>query len=354
MRPGLAVLLLLIVKHGPATVDAADSALVAERIQEAKADIAVVREQRDGLRSRRRAQEQALAANLASLQAASDQQTSQALGYTTLLSQLQAERAALRAAVAKLRESQVAAREPDRPPETHAPKRQLTGINVQDDRVAIFLDRSASMLHRSLVEIIRLRASGPAAQRQAEKWADAKEAVLWAYRQLPHEGRFQLFTYAQDLRDLDGAIVEPGDALDWRIKDARSANAGAVDAAVAPMLPGGPTNLRQVFEAAARLDPRPEQLLILTDGLPTLPGDRRLGSLHGCRESSRRTRPVLSPACRASIYLDAVRVVERRLAGVSIDVVLYPLDGDADAVRGYWLLTALSGGRLLTPAEGWP
>ncbi len=351
---GSTVLLLLIVKHGPASVDAADLAFVAEQIREVQADVAAVGVERDQLRSQRAAQEEALAASFASLQAASKQQTTHAVSYASLLDQLKAERVALRANAAALRASQAAlATEQTPETRTRTRKRQLTGINVQDDLVAIFLDRSASMLHRSLVEIIRLRVSSPALQRRAKKWADAREAAVWLYRQLPDQGRFQLFTYAQDLRDLDGATIEPGTALGWRIKDERRTNAKAVDDALAPLLPSGPTDLKQVFEVAAKLNPKPRQLVILTDGFPTLPGDKPLGSLRGCRGSSRGAKPILSPTCRASIYLDAVGVVEQRLADVPIDVLLYPLDGDADAVRGYWLLTALSGGRLLTPAEGW-
>ncbi|MCY3794779.1 MAG: hypothetical protein OXG51_10445 [Gammaproteobacteria bacterium] len=351
---GSTVLLLLIVKHGPTDVEAADAAYVVDRTQRAEADIAAAQARRSQLQSQRTARENALAARLASLQVASNQQTAQAIAYAALLEELKNERANLRANAAKLRESQAAAPIPEPSVETRAGKQQLTGINVQGDRVAIFLDRSGSMLHRSLVEIIRLRASGPAFMREAEKWTGAQQAALWAYQQVTREGRFQVFTYAEDLRDLDGRVVKPGGALGWRVKAGSDADPKLVAEALAENVPSGPTDLKQVFEAATRLNPKPRQVLILTDGFPTLPGTKRLGSLRGCRGSNRGTKAVLSPTCRASVYLDAVELVERRLANVPIDVILYPLDGDADAVRGYWLLTALSGGRLLTPAEGWP
>ena len=352
---GSTVLLLLIVKHGPLEVEAADAAYVVERAQRAEADIAAAQARRSQLQLQRTAQEKALAARFASLQVASDQQTAQAIAYAALLEELKIERGKLRANAAKLRESRAAAPIPESSVETRTGKRHLTGINVQEDRVAIFLDRSGSMLHRSLVEIIRLRASGSAFMRGAKKWTGAQQAALWAYEQVPRGGHFQVFTFAEDLRDLDGSVVEPRGPLGWRVKSGSDANPKRVaDALAENALPSGPTDLKQVFEAAARLNPKPKQVLILTDGFPTLPGTRRLGSLRGCRGSNRGTKAVLSPTCRASVYLDAVEVVERRLANVPIDVILYPLDGDADAVRGYWLLTALSGGRLLTPAEGWP
>ena len=44
----------------------------------------------------------------------------------------------------------------------------------------------------------------------------------------------------------------------------------------------------------------------------------------------------------------------RGLGGIRIDVVLYPLEGDSNAVHGYWVLATNFGGRLLTPVPGWP
>lgn len=348
------MLLLLIVKHGPTETEAADAAHIGDQIQRVARDIAATQARRGSLESQRAAQESALAARFASLQAASHRQTAQALAYAALLEELRTERTQLRANAARLRESLAERPVPETPIEIRAGKRQLTGINVRDDRVAVFLDRSGSMLHRSLVEIIRLRASGPAFMRGAEKWTDAREAALWAYRQVPTQRRFQLFTYAQDVRNLDGGVVKPEGALSWRVKAGPDADPARVEDALSRTLPNGPTNLKQVFDTAARLNPKPKQVMILTDGFPTLPGTQRLRGLRGCRSSNKGAKPVLSPTCRASVYLDAVEVAERRLSGVPIDVVLYPLDGDADAVRGYWLLAALSGGRLLTPAEGWP
>lgn len=348
------MLLLLIVKHGPSEAEAEDAAYVGDQIQRVERDIAAAQVRRGRLESQRVIQEHALAARFASLQAASNQQTAQALAYTALLEELRTERTKLRANAAKLRESQTTLPVPEAPAETRAGKQQLTGINVQEDRVAIFLDRSGSMLHRSLVEIIRLRASGPAFMRRAEKWTDAREAALWAYQQVPAEGRFRLFTYGQDVRDLDGGSVKREGALNWHAKAGSNADPMWIEDALTQSVPNGPTNLKEVFEVAARFNPKPKQVLILTDGFPTLPGTRRLRSLRGCRGSNKGAKPVLSPTCRASVYLDAVEVAERHLSGVPIDVILYPLDGDADAVRGYWLLAALSGGRLLTPAQGWP
>ncbi|MDE0367575.1 MAG: hypothetical protein OXP09_18610 [Gammaproteobacteria bacterium] len=350
---GSAVLLLLIVKHGPADAGTIDQATIDARTRDVQERIAAEESHREGLLERLAEQERILARDAAALETLSSQQQAQAARYAGLLDQLRSERATLRENAASLQALQSAVKQPEEP-ESRPYGKQLTGINVADDRVAIFLDRSASMLHPSLVEIVRLRVSSPELKRSARKWAAAREAARWAYRQLPDGTRFQFFTYAGDLKDIAGATPPTRQRISWQVKGSPGADANALDAALAGALPDGPTNLKQVFETAARLVPRPRQLLILTDGYPTVPGNRRLSGLRGCPTPRKGATPVLSPRCREAVYLDAVEVVNKRLAGVPVDVILFPLEGDANAVRGYWLLSALSGGRMLTPARGWP
>lgn len=350
---GSAVLLLLIVKHGPADADTLDQAYIDAQTRGVQERIVAAESHRDGLLARLAEQENIQARDTATLETLSARQQAQAARYAGLLDQLRSERATLRANAANLQALQNAVTEPEEI-ESRPYGRQLTGINMADDRVAIFLDRSASMLHPSLVEIVRLRVSAPALKRAAQKWAAARAAARWAYRQLPDGTRFQFFTYAGDLRDIAGTTPPTRQRISWQVKGSPDADAKALDDALAGAVPDGPTNLKQVFEAAARLVPRPRQLFILTDGYPTVPGNRRLGGLRGCPTPKRGATPILSPQCREAVYLDAVEVVNKRLAGVPVDVILFPLEGDANAVRGYWLLSALSGGRMLTPARGWP
>lgn len=350
---GSAVLLLLIVKHGPTDAVADDRAQLAAQTRSVQERIAAAERWRDGLRQQLLASRQALAAGSASLDAAAHRQRAGAARQAELLAQLQAERDRLQASGDALRALQAeAAEEREETPPSHAG--QLTGLAIEDDRVAIFLDASASMLHRSPVEIIRLRASRSSLQRNAEKWRTAKQAALWAFAQLPEQSRFQFFTYAKGLRDLQGKPTAAADGISWRTKGAKGADLRTLQATLAPMTPVGATDLKQIFAAAAKLAPKPKQMLILTDGFPTLPGSTRLGRLRDCKTPKSGAPAILSPSCRLSVFLDAVAVAKKLLAGVRMDVILLPLEGDANAVQGYWLLSALSGGRLLAPARGWP
>ena len=56
----------------------------------------------------------------------------------------------------------------------------LSGVQLGgQDKVVILLDASASMIHWSLVEIIRTQASGPNAIRAAFKWRQRRRSVHW-------------------------------------------------------------------------------------------------------------------------------------------------------------------------------
>ena len=192
---GSAVLLLLIVKHGPADAGTIDQASIDAQTRDVQERLAVEESHRDGLLARLAEQERVLARDAAALESLSAQQQAQAARYAGLLDQLRSERATLRENAASLQALQSTVKQPEEP-ESRPYSRQLTGINIADDRVAIFLDRSASMLHSSLVEIVRLRVSSPALKRSARKWAAAREAARWAYRQMPDGTRFRFFTYA--------------------------------------------------------------------------------------------------------------------------------------------------------------
>ena len=59
----------------------------------------------------------------------------------------------------------------------------------------ILLDRSASMLHQDLVNVILLRNSDEAKKRTASKWRRAVDTVNWIVAQLPPDAQFQIYGF---------------------------------------------------------------------------------------------------------------------------------------------------------------
>src|SRR5262249_49062165 len=125
------------------------------------------------------------------------------------------------------------------------------------------LDVSASMLHEDLVSILRLRNSSDDQKRAASKWRRALDTVTWLTTQLPPDSQFQIYTFntrAQSLLpDLAGKWISAGDAPQ-RARELATLHA---------LVPADGTSLYNAFAATRTLSPLPDQVILITDGLPT-------------------------------------------------------------------------------------
>ena len=343
--------LLLVIQYGPSPV-VAEELLVADGMARVESDIEETDRRIAGARSSIATVAETIRSAVAAMQALAGLSDIQKQQARDALAALQSERARLDSETARL--ATLRAQTPA-PPVT--PRQHLTGLRVEDDRVAVFLDSSASMLDTTLVGILRLRVSSDRLKLAADKWTTARSALNWVYDRVPDGGRYRLFHYSDGMRELRAGNDPTVGPTGWRKKASGvrlTPPRGSVEAALEALVPDGATNLRQVFETAARLSPRPTQILLITDGLPTLPGETPLQRLRHCKRPRRNATPLITAECRASIFQDAVRVAQRSLPDVRIDIVLLPLEGDANAVGHYWDLALWAGGRLLTPAHGWP
>jgi hypothetical protein len=86
------------------------------------------------------------------------------------------------------------------------------------------------------------------------------------------------------------------------------------------------------------MNPPPDNIMLITDGLPT----------QGARPPSRRT---VSGRERLRHFDDALDELPR---GVPVNVVLYPMEGDPLAMSAFWRLAMASRGSLMTPSTAWP
>src|SRR5262249_8594632 len=79
--------------------------------------------------------------------------------------------------------------------QTGGERRYVTGLKLHGKRILILVDRSASMLHEDLVNVIRLRNASDAEKRQAAKWRRAVETVTWLVTQLPPGSQYQIYGF---------------------------------------------------------------------------------------------------------------------------------------------------------------
>jgi hypothetical protein len=215
---------------------------------------------------------------------------------------------------------------------TGGERRYITGITLRGKRILILVDRSASMLHEDLVSIIRLRNSSDEAKRAASKWRRTIEIVNWLVMQMPPATRYQIYGFNTRAEPL-----LPNTAGTWL--DATSGDALARNiAALHGLVPRDGTSLINAFAAARTLNPLPDQIILITDGLPT-------------QGKSPGQRKYIDAGARARLFDDAIAVLPEN---VPTDVVLLPMKGDVQAAHRFWRLARLTNGTLLAPSRDWP
>ncbi|MGF1957758.1 hypothetical protein ACQUFE_18000, partial [Enterococcus casseliflavus] len=85
------------------------------------------------------------------------------------------------------------------------------------------------------------------------------------------------------------------------------------------------------FAAAKALSPQPDQIILITDGLPTQ------GKTAGLRK-------YVNSEARARMFDDAVGQLPE---GVPVDSILLPMQGDLQAAHRFWNLARLTNGTLM-------
>jgi hypothetical protein len=86
------------------------------------------------------------------------------------------------------------------------------------------------------------------------------------------------------------------------------------------------------------LHPEPDQIVLITDGLPT-------------QGSVAPSRKFINGREREKLFEDAMKVTDRKLP---IDVVLLPMKGDTLAAHAFWRLARRSRGSYVIPSRDWP
>lgn len=211
-------------------------------------------------------------------------------------------------------------------------RQYLTGMFLGGNRILILIDTSASMLDETLVNILRTRNMSDDNKRKAAKWQRAVRTVEWISSQMPVASQYQIYGFNAGFTS-----ALPGTEGSWlEVADRDELNRSLEG--VKSFIPTQGTNLASVFQAAAQMSPPPDNIYLITDGLPTLSNQRSADNL-------------VTPQQRLELFEDAVEYLPDR---VPVNVILLPLEGDPSATAAYWQLAQISRGSFLTPARDWP
>jgi len=211
-------------------------------------------------------------------------------------------------------------------------RQYLTGLKLNGERTLILVDRSGSMLDDTIINIIRRRNMSVEDRLRSVKWRQVVASVDWLTAQVRPGAQFQIYMFNNTVQP----VIE-GSFGTWLTANDNS----QLDEAVRVLqhtVPMSGTNMKAAFAAANDLDPRPDNIILLVDGLPTM-------------DEMATNRRVVTGRQRVTLFDDAMRELPR---GVPVNILLYPLEGDFDAPFLYWSLAFSSGGSMISVSRDWP
>ncbi len=211
-------------------------------------------------------------------------------------------------------------------------RQYLTGLKLGGSHVLIMLDSSASMLDETIVNIVRRRNMDTQAKIASEKWQRALGTVEWLTAQLPAAANYQIFSF-----NTQAKAGISGSERQW-LKVSDKAQMERMVDNLRQVSPENGTNLYQSFTALASLNPIPDNIFLITDGLPT----------QGRKTPKKNT---ITGPDRLKLFNEAIDLLPK---GVPVNTILLPLEGDIMAAPAYWQLAQLTQGAFLTPSKDWP
>ncbi len=211
-------------------------------------------------------------------------------------------------------------------------RQYLTSLKLDGRRLLILVDTSASMLDQTIVNVLRRRNMERSRQLQAPKWKRAVATVAWLAANIEPGTQFQIYSFDTEARpvleDTAGNWIEAGDGTDLQ---------RAVDALRATV-PSGGTNFHAAFDVAKQLNPKPDNIFFLVDGLPT-------------RGRGAPTASTVSAKQRLDHFRNAVGGLGQ---SAPFNVILFPMEGDPLAAGALWELAQVTGGSFMAPSKDWP
>ena len=213
----------------------------------------------------------------------------------------------------------------------HGDRQYLTDLKMGGRRIFILVDASASMLDDTVVNIIRRRNLNTQEKLKSVKWQQAVATVNWLASHLPQTSQFQIYTFNETavplLKGSQGTWLDAGNVEELN----QTADS------MRTVVPQKGTSLLNAFSAVQAIKPPPDNIFLLTDGLPTM-------------GSSKPWRDRVSSQKRLSLFNEAVRKIPR----APVNIILFPMEGDPLAADAFWRLAKDTHGSFFSPSKDWP
>jgi hypothetical protein len=211
-------------------------------------------------------------------------------------------------------------------------RQYLTGLKLGGERVMILVDGSASMLADTVVNAVRRRNMDDSQKKQSAKWIWTLRTVEWLLAQLPPSSRFQVYIFNTGAQP--ATTGTEGEWLD-------AADSLALEKAVEGLRkfsPGNGTSLINAIATVNDFENKPDNLFLLTDGLPT-------------QGAEPPKKVMVSGRQRRDFFSAAISSLPR---GIPVNTILFPMEGDPEAAALFWQLALNTQGAFIAPSRDWP
>ncbi len=211
-------------------------------------------------------------------------------------------------------------------------RQYLTGLKMGGERILILVDSSASMLADRIINILRFRNLPPEERVRAAKWQQVLYTVDWISTRIPPTSQFKIYTFNETVRSV--YEVSGSEWLD-------GGNGKHLNTAVRNMFNTAPekgTNLYKAFAAIDEFTLHPDNIYLLTDGLPTKGTASNFGNNVSAKQRKKHFRKAL----------------EKLPGGIPVNIILFHMEGDPEASSEYWQLAQRTNGAFFSPAKDWP
>jgi len=210
-------------------------------------------------------------------------------------------------------------------------RQYLTGLKLGGKRIIILVDASASMLSDSIVNIIRLRNMDDKSKKASPKWQRVIKTTEWLAAQMPEDSQYQIYTFnstAKSIGNDDGIWKNTKDksSLDSSIRELKNT------------VPTGGTSLIKAFEVIKDFKKFPDNIFLITDGLPT----------QGHKKQKNMT---VTASDRMKLFQESLKELPSR---IPVNILLFPMEGDPFAAASYWKLAISTNGSFMSPSRDWP
>lgn len=211
-------------------------------------------------------------------------------------------------------------------------RQYLTGLKMGGERILVLVDSSASMLADRIINVLRFRNLPPDERIRAAKWQQVLYTVDWISTRIPRNSKFQIFTFnesSQSSYESDNHMWLDGN------------NGKHLNTAVRNLFNTAPekgTDLYKAFESISKLSPLPDNIYLLTDGLPTKGASINFGNNVSAKQRKKHFRKAL----------------EKLPGGIPVNIILFHMEGDPEASSEYWKLAQKTNGAFFSPSKDWP